>query len=56
MKELVIETVNELPDEATISEIFDAILIKLSVIKGLKDFENGDFISQEDLLKEIETW
>lgn len=56
MKELVIETANELPDDATLAEILDAILVKLSIVKGYKDFEDGNVISHEDLLKEIETW
>ncbi|MCI8273839.1 MAG: hypothetical protein HFJ55_07165 [Clostridia bacterium] len=56
IRELVIQTASELSENATIEEIFDAILIKLAVKKGLKDFEDGNSISHEDLLKEIETW
>ena len=56
MKELVMEVTRELPDTATIEEIFDAILIRLSIMKGLKDIEDNNLISNEDLLKEIEEW
>lgn len=56
MKELVLEVTNSLPENATIEEILDAILIRLSVERGVDDFENGRTISQEDLLKEIEKW
>ena len=56
MKELVMEVTRELPDNATIEEIFDAILIRLSIMKGLNDVKNNNLISSEDLLKEIEEW
>lgn len=56
MKELVLQATKELSDNATIEEIFDAILVKLSIQKGINDFEDGHFISHEDLLKEIEQW
>ena len=56
MKELVMQVTKEMPDNATIEEIFDAILVKLSVMKGLKDIEDGKFTTQEDLLKEIKEW
>ncbi len=56
MKELVMEVTSNLPDTATIGEILDAILIRLSIEKGLKDIEEGNTITTEELLKEIETW
>ena len=56
MKELVLQVTSELSDNATIEEILDAIFVRLSIQKGMKDFEEGNVISHEDLLKEIETW
>lgn len=56
MKELVLEVTSKLPDNATIEEIFDAILLRIAVQKGLKDVKNGNIISHEELLKEIEAW
>lgn len=56
MKELVMEVTSNLPDTATIGEILDAILVRLSIEKGLKDIEEGNTITTEELLKEIETW
>jgi predicted transcriptional regulator len=56
MKELVMEVTNNLPDTATIEEIFDAVLVRLCIEKGLKDIEDGKTITTEELLKEIETW
>ncbi len=56
MKDLVMEVTSTLPDNATIGEILDAILIRLSIEKGIKDIKEGNTISTEELLKEIETW
>lgn len=56
MKELVLEVTSKLPNNATIEEILDAILVRLAIQKGLNDVEEGNVISHEELLKEIETW
>ena len=56
MKDLVMEVTSTLPDNATIGEILDAILIRLSIEKGIKDIKEGNTITTEQLLKEIETW
>lgn len=56
MKELVLQVTKEMPDDATIEEILDAILVKLSVMEGIKDIENGKFTTHENLLKEIKEW
>ena len=56
MKELVMEVTEKMPDNATIEEIIDAIVIKLGVKRGIKDIEEGRFTTQEELLKEIKEW
>lgn len=55
-KELVLEVTNKMPDNATIEEIIDAILVRLSIEKGLKDVKEGKVISHNELKKEIEKW
>ena len=50
------EVTNELPETASIAEIIDAIVVKLSAMKGIKDIEEGKFTTHEELLKEIEEW
>ena len=56
MKELVMDVASKMPDNASIEEIIDAILVRLSINKGLKDIKNGKVISQEELLEDIKTW
>ena len=56
MKELVLEVAKSMPGDASIKEIFDAILVRLSALKGFKDIDEGKYTIQEDLLKELENW
>lgn len=56
MKELVIEVTSTLPDNATLEDIIDAIYMRLQIEQGLDAIENGDILSEEEVLKEIEKW
>lgn len=56
IKELVMEVTNSLPDNATFDDIIEAIYTRLKIEKGFKDVQNNDFLSTEELLKEIEQW
>lgn len=56
MKELVMEVTNSLPDTATIDDIIEAIYIRLKIEEGIKDAENNNELTTEELLEEIEQW
>ena len=56
IKELVMDVISKMPDNASIEEILDAIILRLSINAGLNDIENGNVVSHEDLLEEIKTW
>lgn len=60
MKDLVMEVTrevtNELPENASAAQIIDAIIVRLSAIKGFKEIENEKFTTQEQLLNEIKQW
>lgn len=60
MKDLVMEVtrevINELPENASAAQIIDAIIVRLSAIKGFKEIEDGKFTTQEQLLKKIKQW
>lgn len=56
IKELVMEVTNSLPDNATFDDIIEAIYTRLKIEKGFKDVQNNDFLSTEELLKEIKQW
>ena len=56
MKELVMEVTNSLPDSATFDDIIEAIYTRLKIEKGLKDSVQGNGLTTEELIKEIEKW
>ena len=53
MKELVMEVTSTLPDDATFDDIIEAIFIRLKIENGIKDVENGEGLTTEELVKEI---
>lgn len=56
MKELVMEVTNTLPDTATFDDIIEAIYTRLKIEKGIKDSQDNNGLSTEELLKEIAKW
>lgn len=54
--EVTREEINELPENASAAQIIDAIIVRLSAIKGFKEIEDGKFTTQEQLLKKIKQW
>lgn len=50
------EVVKDLPENATEEEIVQEVLLRVSALRGLKDFEEGRFISHNDVVKEIMSW
>lgn len=56
LKELVMEVTSTLPDNASFDDIVEAIYIRLKIEEGIKDAENNQGLSTEELVKEIEKW
>lgn len=56
MKELVMEVTSCLPDNVTLEEIICAIYERVKIEQGLKDAENGNLLSEDEALMEIEKW
>ena len=55
-KDLALQVINNLPDNATDEQLAEALVTILSVVRGFKDFEDGKFMSQDELKKEIDKW
>lgn len=55
-KNLLIEVANEMPENSTIKEIVNEVLLRVSALRGYKDFKQGKLISNEDVIKEIMSW
>jgi len=56
LKETAIQAIMELPDETTINEIINAICVKTKAIAGMKEIEEGKYISSSVLREEVENW
>jgi predicted transcriptional regulator len=56
LKDLTIEVLKNISPSATLEEIMYKINLTAQVVEGLKDAEEGQTISTEDLLKKIDSW
>lgn len=52
----VIKTITRFPDNFSIDELVDKMILLDKIEKGIKDADNGKVISEEDLDKKIEGW
>ena len=55
-KEKVLATVNEMPGEFDLDELFERLMFIEKVEQGLRQLDEGKTISTEELLKEVKTW
>jgi len=55
-KREAIELIHRLPDEATLADIIDALILKLKVDEGLQDVAEGRVISHEEVMRRLRTW
>jgi hypothetical protein len=55
-KELVLELVRRLPDEASMLDIAHDIEFVAGVREAMAEFDRGESITAEQLLKEIPEW
>ena len=49
MKELALEVINGLPDDATMLDIIEALYIRVNIEKGLEDVKNGKLYTTEEV-------
>jgi predicted transcriptional regulator len=55
-KELVLEAIQDLPDEASLREIVERIEFLAAVQKGLDQLDRGESIPHEQVKRELATW
>lgn len=53
IKESAIETIKRLPDGCTIEDIMYELNFVAQVVEGIKDTDNGNTFSTEEVLKKI---
>lgn len=55
-KEIVLETIRNLPDDCSIDEIAERIEFMAAVQKGLDQLDRGEGISHDEVKKQLASW
>ncbi len=55
-KKLVLDVINELPDETSLAEIVDRIEFLAAVQKGIGQLDRGEAIPHEEVKRQLATW
>lgn len=55
-KELVLEAIQELPDDASIDQIADRIEFMAAIQKGIADIDRGDTIPHSEVKRQLAEW
>ena len=56
IRDLILEVTSNMSETATFKEILDAIYMQLKIEQGLDAIENGDVLTEKEVLEEIEKW
>ena len=55
-KELVLDSVSELPDDASLTEIAERVDFLAAIQKGLDQFDRGEGITHKEMKRELVSW
>lgn len=55
-KSLVKKQLEKLPEEFSLDEFIEQLILIQKIEKGLKDSENNTVISEEDLDRQVDKW
>ena len=55
-KELVLDAIQELPDDASIDQIADRVEFLAAIQKGIDDIDSGDTVPHEEIKKQLAAW
>ena len=55
-KTSVLKTITRFPDNFSIDELADKMILPEKIEKGIQDADNGRVISEDELEKRIEEW
>ncbi len=56
IKEASIQTIQKLPDGCSIDDIIYEINFVAQVLEGIKDADDGNTMTTEELLKKVDEW
>jgi predicted transcriptional regulator len=55
-KEAVIEMIQRMPDDATLSDIIYALEVREEIEEGLRQLDAGEVIPHEEAMKRLSRW
>jgi predicted transcriptional regulator len=55
-KALIRKTLEEMPEKFTIDQFIDHLSLVQKIERGIKQSEEGKFVSHEQAMEEIESW
>jgi len=55
-KELVLDAISELPDEASLDDIAERVEFLAAIQKGLDQVDRGEGIPHEEIKRQLATW
>jgi predicted transcriptional regulator len=55
-KEKVRKTIDRLPDNFTVDQVVEELVVLNKIEEGLKDVEQGRVLTTEQVKKELKTW
>lgn len=55
-KEQLIKSIESLPDEVTVDEMIDRIILLDKIEQGLRDVEAGNVYTTEEVKERLEKW
>mgnify|MGYP006303479073 CR=1 FL=1 len=55
-KDIVKRTIDKLPDQFTIEEVIEELIVLDKIEKGMKDIEEGNVFSTEEVKAKLSKW
>ena len=55
-KESVLQTIRELPEDASLEEILDAVLLRLKVERSKRQIQQGQGIAHDEVRERMAKW
>ncbi len=55
-KEKMHEFVDRMPDEFTVDQMIEKIILLQKIEMAREQFKNGEFLTEEEMEKEIDSW
>jgi predicted transcriptional regulator len=56
VKSQIIKMIKDLPEEASIDDIIAELYFRLQVDKGLKELDEGNYISHKEVVERMSKW